>query len=342
MKRNILTLALLGGLIVLAVAASEALGIRLYDRIATNLCISLVLVLGLQVFMGNSGILSFAHMGFMGIGAYASAVLTIPVQMKGMALPDLYPFMQGIALSPYLAIVAAGLVAALVAAAVSYPLMRLSDAAAVITSFALLVVLYTVMTHWSAVTNGPRTLFGLPKATDIYLASLVAVLALVGALAFKESRTGRLLRASRDDELAAAAIGANIPQLRWRAFVLAALFAGIGGALWGHFITSFSPRAFYLKETFLILSMLVIGGPNTVTGAVIGTFIVTAAYESLRSVEGMLNEARVMNEPVIGLTEIVLALAMIGVLVLKPGGIFPTREIGALLVRRMAKKEKRK
>src|SRR3546814_1648135 len=78
MNRHLLTVLILGGLIGLTVAASDALGIRLYDRIATNLCISLVLVLGLQVFMGNSGILSFAHMGFMGVGAYTSAVLTIP------------------------------------------------------------------------------------------------------------------------------------------------------------------------------------------------------------------------------------------------------------------------
>ena len=335
MKRHLITAAILAGLVILAVIATQAIGIRLYDRIVTNLCISLVLVLGLQLFMGNSGILSFAHMGFMGIGAYASAVLTIPVQMKGMALPDLYPFLQGVELSPHLAIAAAGIVAAVVAAVVSFPLMRLSDAAAVITSFALLVVLYTVMTNWSALTNGPRTLFGLPKATDLYLSAIVAILALVGALAFKESRTGRLLRASRDDELAAAAIGVNIPALRWRAFIMAALFAGVGGALWGHFITSFSPKAFYLKETFVILSMLVIGGANTVTGAVIGTFIVTLAYEGLRGIEGLLNEAKLTGEPVIGLTEIVLALAMIAVLILKPGGLFPTREIGALLTRRM-------
>lgn len=339
MKRNLLTIAVLGGLIVLVVAASQIVGIRLYDRVATNLCISLTLVLGLQVFMGNSGILSFAHIGFMGIGAYASAVFTIPAQMKGMALPDLYPFLQGVQLSPYVAIAVSGVVAALVAAAISYPLMRLSDAAAVITSFALLVVLHTVMTHWSALTNGPRTLFGVPKATDVNLATLVALLALVAAIAFKESRTGKLLRASRDDERAAAAIGARIPQLRWRAFILAALFTGIGGALWGHFITSFSPRAFYLKETFLILSMLVIGGANTVTGAVIGTFLVTAAYESLRGIEGLLNEAKFTNEPVIGLTEIVLALAMMAILVLRPGGLFPTREIGALLMRRFGRQE---
>ena len=101
--------------------------------------------------------------------------------------------------------------------------MRLSDAAAVITSFGLLVVLYTVTTHWSEITNGPRTLFGLPPATDLPLAAAVAVLALIVALAFKESRTGRLLRASRDDEVAAASLGAHIPALRWRAFVLAAL-----------------------------------------------------------------------------------------------------------------------
>ena len=338
MKRHLLTIAILALLIVAAALASHLLGIRLYDRVVTNLCISLVLVLGLQLFMGNSGILSFAHMGFMGVGAYSSAVLTIPVQMKAMALPDLYPFLQGVQLSPPIAIAVAGVVAALVAAVVSYPLMRLSDAAAVITSFALLVVLYTAMTHWSALTNGPRTLFGLPRATNLVLAAGVAILALAAALVFKESRTGKLLRASRDDELAAAAIGANIPALRWRAFVLAALFAGVGGALWGHFITSFSPKAFYLRETFLILSMLVIGGANTVTGAVVGTFIVTVAYEGLRGIEGLLNEIKLTGEPVIGLTEIVLALAMIVVLVLRPGGLFPTREIGTLIVHRLARR----
>ena len=87
----------------------------------------------------------------------------MPLQMKGMALPDLYPIMQGIQITPYLSILIGALVAAGVAAAVSYPLMRLSDAAAVITSFALLVVLHTMMVGWSAVTNGPRTFFGVPQ-----------------------------------------------------------------------------------------------------------------------------------------------------------------------------------
>lgn len=339
MKHSYTTAALLIGVIAALVVGTELLGIRLYDRIVTNLLISLVLVIGLQTFMGNSGLLSFAHIGFMGFGAYTSAVLTIPAQMKGMALPDLYGFMTAVEVSPLLAMLVAGIVAAIVAAIVAYPLMRLSDAAAVITSFALLVVLYTVMNNWSAFTNGPRTLFGLPKTTTLPMAAIVAALVVVVALVFKESRTGKLLRASREDEVAAAALGADIPKLRWKAFVLAAFIAGVGGALWGHFITSFAPKSFYLKETFLVITMLVIGGANTVTGAVAGAILVTFAYEGLRSLEGTLNATAAGAGQVVGLTEIVLAIAMIAFMILRPGGLFPTREIGHILARMRRKKE---
>jgi branched-chain amino acid transport system permease protein len=334
MTRQLATALILIGMILALGVAAELSGVRVYERIATNLCISLVLVLGLQVFMGNSGILSFAHIGFMGVGAYTSAVLTMPARMKSMALPDLYPVLAGLEISPIFGILIGGLVAALVAAAVSYPLMRLSDAAAVITSFALLVVLHTIMTNWSMLTNGPRTLFGLPKATTLPLAAIAAAFAIPVVLWFKETRWGLLLRASRDDEIAAASLGAHIPRLRWGAFVLSALLAGIGGAIWGHFITSFSPKAFYLKETFVILGMLVIGGPNTVTGAVFGAFVVTFAFEGLRSVETALNRSQLFTDPVVGLTEFVLAIAMIAVLSLRPGGLFPTREIGYYVTRR--------
>jgi len=328
-----LTAFILIVLIGLIAIASQLSGVRLYDRIATNLMISMILVVGLQSFMGNSGLLSFAHVGFMGLGAYGSAILTIPPQMRGMALPDSYDFMRVIEISPLLAIILAGLFAALIAAIIAYPLMRLSDAAAVITSFALLVVLYTLMNNWSALTNGPRTLFGLPNITNIGLATCVAMLTIIAALLFKGSRTGKCLRASREDEVAAAALGINIVHLRWRAFILAAFIAAIGGALWGHFITSFSPRAFYLHETFLIITMLVIGGAGTVTGAVMGAILITFSYEGLRRVESTFNIATEGGGQVAGLTEIILGLAMISVMILKPGGLFPDREIGDSVLR---------
>ena len=327
-KRNLITFVLLIVPVLLLLGAVEIADDRLFQRIATILCISLILVLGLQVFMGNSGILSFAHIGFMGVGAYVSGVLSMPARMKGMALPELYAIFEGVQLSPYLSIAIGGLVAAAVAGAVAYPLMRLSDAAAVITSFALLVVLHTVMVNWSAVTNGPRTFFGVPKVTDIYLAAGFAIGAIALALAFKESRTGLLLRAVRDDEAAAEAMGARVSVLRWRGFVISALMAGLGGALWGHFITSFSPNAFYLKETFVILGMLVIGGPMTVSGAVLGTFAVTFVFEGLREAESSINAAEIFARPVVGLTEVALACGMIGLLIIRPRGIMATTEVG--------------
>ncbi len=230
-KENIRSICILLLPIIILVIMANVLSIRLFSRISTTLLINLILVLGLQIFTGNSGILSFAHIGFMGIGAYTTAVLTMPAQMKSMALPDLYMVLKSTELDPMIGILLGGVMAALLAAIISYPLMRLSDAAAVITSFAVLVIMHTVMVHWSAVTNGPRTLFGIVNSTDLKTASWVAALAVVVAVWFKESRTGILLRATRDDEIASGAIGADITMLRWKAFILSAFYAGIGGGL---------------------------------------------------------------------------------------------------------------
>lgn len=335
MNRNkLITLIMVIAPVILLVGFSNLLGLPVFERIATLLLINMVLVLGLQVFMGNSGILSFAHIAFMGIGAYTSSMFTIPMQMRGMVLPDLYPVLKPLLLSPFSAIVLGAIVAMLVASIIAYPLMRLSDAAAVITSFALLVVMHTIMVNWSEVTNGPRTLFGVPKATSLYLAAGGAIVAAIVALYFKETRSGLLLRAVRDDEVAAGAMGANLSLLRWRGFVLSALFAGFAGGLWAHFITSFQPSAFYLKETFVILGMLVIGGAATVSGAVLGTFIVTFAFEALRSAENTLNSSSLFPWQVVGLTEITLAVAMIVILILRPSGLIGAEEFGTIITKK--------
>ena len=148
--------------------------------------------------------------------------------------------------------------AALVAAVVSYPLMRLSDAAAVITIFALLVIINVVLVHWTTVTNGPRTLFGVDHYTYLWTSVVFASCHLGGWPWFKESPIGLRLRASRDDRLRRRL---DRHQHRGRCAgwpsSLSAFIAGFGGGLWAHFITSFSPYSFYLTETFVFLAMLV-------------------------------------------------------------------------------------
>jgi branched-chain amino acid transport system permease protein len=289
--------------------------------------VSMIVVLGLQLYMGNSGILSFSHIGFMGIGAYTSVLFSMTPAAKELTNPDFYPFLIPLHL-PFLPSVLLGaLVATLVAALVGYPLMRLSDAAAVITTFALLVINNVVLVHWDRVTNGPRTLFGVDYYTTLWVSLGFCVLTIFGVYLFKESRIGLRLRATRDDRYAAVSIGINMMVMRWLAFIASAFIAGVGGALWAHFITSFSPYSFYLTETFVVLAMLVIGGPYSVSGAVVGTLVITAVREILRAIENYINILQIFPEGFFGFTEVVLAIVLILILVYRPAGIMGSHEL---------------
>lgn len=306
---------------------TQLLGVSLLTRIVTVMFISLMLVLGLQLYMGNSGILNFAHIGFMGIGAYTSVLFSMTPKAKLLTNSDLYPFLVPLHMPFLPSLLIGGLVAAFLAALISYPLMRLSDAAAVITTFALLVIIHVVLLHGDRVTNGPRTLFGVDFYTTLWTSAVFAVITIFAVYLFKESRIGLRLRASRDDRYAAASIGINMVLMRWLAFLTSAFIAGVGGGLWAHFITSFTPYSFYLTETFVILAMLVIGGPYSVSGAVVGTVAVTAAREVLRGIENYVNILNIFPEGFFGFTEVVLAIVLILILVYRPTGIMGSREL---------------
>lgn len=322
-------LLLVGAMVIIALV-TQWIGSPILTRLVTVMYIDLILVLGLQTYMGNSGIVAFAHIGFMGIGAYASALFSMSPLMKSLALPDIYPFLADVQIPFFWAVLIGGGIAAAFAAVVGWPLMRLSDFAAVITQFALLVILHTVFVHWSAVTNGPRTLFGLDRHTYLYGALIWTAVLLALAFWFKESKIGLQLRASRDERAAAAGVGVNIVFVRWTGFVVSAFFAGIGGALWAHFILSFQPSAFYLRETFLIMSMLVIGGPATVTGACVGTLAVTIAFQGLRTTENYINISQVFSFPIVGVTDVALAIVLILMLIFRPGGLIERKEFTTL------------
>jgi branched-chain amino acid transport system permease protein len=320
-------LLLLIAVLVAIAIATRLVGGTVLDQIVTVLFINVILVLGLQSFVGNSGLLSFAHIGFMGIGAYLSAIMTMGVREKAAAMPDLYEFLVPIQLPFIPALLIAAVVAAVVAGLVGFPLMRLSDAASVISTFALLVIIHVVLSQWSEMTNGPRTVFGLLPYTDLATAATWAILFLVLVYGFKHSSVGLKLRASRDSEFAASTIGVDIVRLRWIAFVVSAFIVGFAGGLWAHFITSFAPAAFYLRETFVVLTMLIVGGPRTVSGAIVGTLLVTAVFEALRAVENTISLERLVPFEVVGLTGIALAIFLILILALRPGGLLEEREI---------------
>lgn len=319
LERNSTLVILIVPLFLFALLVS-IFGGALLERIAIVLFINLALVLGLQVFMGNSGVLSFAQIGFMGIAAYSSILFSMSPQMKSIALPNLYPVLADIQLPFFAALLIGTAIAAVVAAVVGFPLMRLSSAAPIAT-FALLVIIHRVLINWDRVTNGARTIFGIDRFTTLWMSAAFGILFVLVSYWFREAAVGLKLRASREDEHAASSIGINIVIVRWMAFILSALMTGVAGVLWAHFIVSFSPVSFYLKQTFLIVTMLIIGGTGSVSGAVIGALVVTAIFEGLRGVENAINLAGFLPFTVSGLTEVFLSTALIVILILRPAGI---------------------
>lgn len=327
--RAVLLTIILGGGVALAGFGTDAFGTLTDQSIVLNMLITMIIVIGLFLFSGTSGILVFSHVGFVAIGAYASVLLTIPVAQKMDLYPDLPSFLNFIhstEMGILPAAILAGLIAAAVGALLAIALVRLNGAAANISSFAFLVIVYAVVTNWTGVTRGLKTVVGVPLYTTMTAAVLTAVAAIAVAAFYQESRYGLRLRASRDNEAAARALGINIERERGIAFVLSAFFLGIAGCLFAHFITVFGPDSFYLQLTFTTVVMLVVGGITTLTGAVLGTALVTWLSEFLRDFEaGGLGPIGDGGLP--GLTTMILGLMLLVILALRPRGITNGQEI---------------
>ncbi|MHB9002759.1 MAG: branched-chain amino acid ABC transporter permease [Coriobacteriia bacterium] len=326
------TLAILIVPLILGAVWVDAYSTPLVVGLYTYFCINLIMVLGLQMFMGNSGILNWTHVGWVGVGAFASSILSTLPELKRMGVPNMYPSLVELNMPILPAIIVGGLIAAAIAATVAWPLMRLSNAVGVITLFAALIVIHVVMNQWDNVTNGPRTFFGVEFYTTIWVGLIAAVIAIIGAHFFRESSLGLRLRASRDDRWAAYAMGVNVVAVRYFTFVLSAFVAGVGGGFWAHYITSFSPKAFYIVEIFMLLTMLVIGGAGSISGAFVGTAVVTVLREVLRQVENTISTGA-LNTEVYGLTELTMAILLVTILIWRPDGIVGGRELKWPLLR---------
>ena len=289
--------------------------------------INVVLVVALQLFSGNSGILSFGHMAFVGTGAYLAGLLTIDPALKSSfsGLPDFL-------VSPHwnwmLALLAGAAAAGVLAAVSGLAILRLDGASAVIAILALLLIADIVFTAWTALTRGAGGLYPLPGEATVTHTLLVAVIAVLIARLFKDSRTGLLLQASREDAFCAASVGVAVRQYRVRAWVLSGMLAGAGGALFGWWITTITPANFFLEPTFALIVMFIVGGTRTVGGAVIGAAIVTLVQEELRNYEDRsLNLGFLTLHRLTGLTQFALVLMILVVMYFRREGILGRREL---------------
>jgi branched-chain amino acid transport system permease protein len=312
-------------------AAIGASGTPAFEGTVTLILCNLIVVLGLQVFIGNSGVYSFGQLGFAASGAYVAALLTLPAAFTALQTPELPKLIADAQLSPLASTLIAALACGLLAGAVGWPLMRTSTLAIPISTFAFLIVAYNVLANWDAVTGGSSGLVSIPTTTSIESAGLWAGAAIVVALSFKWSASGYRLQASREDEVAARSIGISLMRERLIAFTISGMLCGVGGALAVHESGVLSPTTFYFAASVTTITMLVVGGSRSVLGAVVGTIAVATINELLRNFEegaSVFGLISIGETP--GLAAIGLGLILLVTMVALPGGLTRGREAGEI------------
>jgi branched-chain amino acid transport system permease protein len=294
-----------------------------------NALVAAAIVVALYVFVGNSGVVSFGQVSFVAVGAFASAVMTIPTDTKPIVVPGLFGVLRDHSIGNAESLVLAAAVGGVFALLVGIPILRLSGLAAGIATFAVLGVTYNILRNWEKIGPGPQTLSTVPETTDLLQATSGAVAVVVLAFAYQRSRFGRQLRAAREDPAAAQAAGIDIHRQRLWAFALSGALSGFAGGLYVHLQGTLSTNDVYLELTFLSLAMLVVGGIASLWGAVLGALVVSGLDSLLLNAEngevGFVND--VLGRPLWGGSRLVVIGAFMAlVLIFLPNGLTRGRE----------------
>jgi branched-chain amino acid transport system permease protein len=323
----------------IALAVLDATGQAFWQGLVINLAIFTILTVSLNLTSGFTGVFSLGQIGFMALGAYISAILTLPLPEKAAYLPNLPSWIAGVHLDQRLgpipvgflaATVITGLVVSAVAWLVGRVLMRLSGHFVAVATLGFLVIVRVVLFNADQFTRGSRTFSNVTPYTNLWWSWAWVLLVVYVVWRIKRSSYGRDMFVQRDDRLAAQAIGIRVMEPRLLAFVVGAFFSAVAGSLYAHFITSFSPTVFYFDLTFRVITMLVIGGMGSVSGSMIGAILIVGLTEALRRVE----DATLWY----GLSQIVLAVIFIIVITVRREGLLGQREVplDRLFLRRRA------
>jgi branched-chain amino acid transport system permease protein len=287
--------------------------------------VSVGFVVALYVFVGNSGVLSFGQISFASVGAYAAGIMTVPTDSKLNQFPDMFPLLREHSIGSAESFVLATGVGAVYALVAGIALMRLSGLAAGIATFAVLEITHNILHEWPKIGPGAGLLSSVPETTDLVQATAGALVVIIVAFAYQQSRLGRQVRATREDAAAAQAVGISVHRQRLWAFVVSGGLSGFAGALYVHQIGSLTADQLYLELTFLSLAMLVVGGVTSLWGAVIGALLVSGSNSLLGQAETGLDVGFNVDLPT-GTRLVTIGALMALTLVLRPSGITGGRE----------------
>ena len=327
-------------------------------RIADLALLYVMLALGLNIVVGYAGLLDLGYVAFYAVGAYLFALMASPHLADNFAaFAAMFP--NGLHTSLWLVIPLAALVAAIFGAVLGAPTLKLrGDYLAIVTlGFGEIIRIFlNNLDHPVNLTNGPKgmgqidsvKIFGLDLGKRLelfgfdinsvtlyyYLFLVLVVVSVIICYRLQDSRIGRAWMAIREDEIAAKAMGINTRNMKLLAFGMGASFGGVSGAMFGAFQGFVSPESFSLMESVMIVAMVVLGGIGHIPGVILGAVLLSALPEVLRYVAGPLQAMTDGRLDSAILRQLLIALAMIIVMLLRPRGLWPSPEHGKSLTQK--------
>jgi len=270
--------------------------------VITLLAINCIAALGVSLFTGFTGIFTLGHAGYMAIGAYTTAILTVE---------------YGVHFIP--AIIIGGLMAMLIAYLIGIPTLKLVGDYYTIASLGLGEAIRLIIENWQSVTRGARGYPGIDNYTSMTVA--IAFLVVMGIAMFflVNSSYGRVFKACRDDYVAASLLGFNTARFRVLSLAISGFYCGVSGALLGGYMSFIQPVMFDMAKSTELVSVVVFGGLGSMSGCLIGTTILTLVTELFR--------------PISQYRMLIYGLVLVMVMVLRPEGIMGTNELSVSYIK---------
>ena len=327
-------------------------------RIADLALLYVMLALGLNIVVGYAGLLDLGYVAFYAVGAYLFGLMASPHLADNFAaFAAMFP--NGLHTSLWLVIPLAAVLAAFFGALLGAPTLKLrGDYLAIVTlGFGEIIRIFlNNLDHPVNLTNGPKgmgqidsvKIFGLDLGKRLelfgfdinsvtlyyYLFLVLVVVSVIICYRLQDSRIGRAWMAIREDEIAAKAMGINTRNMKLLAFGMGASFGGVSGAMFGAFQGFVSPESFSLMESVMIIAMVVLGGIGHIPGVILGAVLLAALPEVLRYVAGPLQAMTDGRLDSAILRQLLIALAMIVIMLLRPRGLWPAPEHGKSLTQK--------
>ena len=311
LKVNILwLLLLLAGYSLISVLVSVGVLNLFYVQILQQIGINIISAVGLNLIVGFSGQFSLGHAGFMAIGAYAAAII-------GSKSPTYGAFFG--------AMLVGALLSGAVALLVGIPTLRLKGDYLAVATLGVSEIIRIFIINGGSLTNGAAGILGIPNFTTWQMVYFFVVITTIATLNFLRSPIGRSTLSVREDEIAAESVGVNTTKIKIIAFVFGAITASIAGSLQAGFIGSVVPKDYTFINSINVLIIVVFGGLGSITGAIVSAIVL-----------GILN---MLLQDVASVRMIIYALALVLVMIFRPGGLLGTWELSLSRFFKKSKKE---